>query len=423
MKKILIIIAVYLSCSCYLHAQSVVSGGIDFVKELSWAQIKEKAKTEDKYIFIDVFTTWCGPCIKMDKEVFTQKKVGDFFNRNFINVKVQADKGKNDSESIKRWYSDAAYIHTTYNIDSYPTYLFFNPQGEIVHRMTGFTDADKFIAAAATVKGAYFSQKMRFDAGERNPDSLLKMIKSAQLMNDVKFIPIVINRYLTTQKNLLSEENLKFISTATNNTTDPGFQVLRAHSAEVDKVLGNGRSAEMVKGILFDEIALLYLRTDASVTKYGGGMIVYGGKLKDTVDWAGLRNKLNIEYPDFSEGVITSSKLHYYECASDWIKYAEAVSEVEGTMDNTLLNNSAFTIYSRCENDECIKKALAWSERLVSAGNKDPEYLYTYGSLLYKSGKTKEAVEVFENAVKSMGNQGEGFAKQLEKMKKGEKTW
>lgn len=118
MKKISIIIAVCLSCS-YLNAQTVAAGGIDFVKGLSWAQIKKKAKTENRYIFVDVFTTWCVPCIKMDKEVFSQKKVGDFFNKNFINVKVQADKGKNDSDPVKRWYSDAAYIAATYNIDSY----------------------------------------------------------------------------------------------------------------------------------------------------------------------------------------------------------------------------------------------------------------------------------------------------------------
>ncbi|RXF68645.1 thioredoxin family protein [Arcticibacter tournemirensis] len=423
MKKISIIIAVCLSCCGYLHAQTAVPGGIDFVKGLTWAQIKEKAKTENRYIFVDVFTTWCVPCIKMDKEVFTQKKVGDFFNKNFINVKVQADKGKNDSDPVKRWYSDAAYIAATYNIDSYPTYLFFNPQGEIVHRTTGFTEADKFIAAATTAKGTYFSQKMRFDAGERNPDSLLRLIKSAQLVNDVKLLSIAINQYLSTQKDLLSDENIKFISEATNNTTDLGFKILRTHPVEADRVLGKGRSAEIVKMILFDEIALPYLRTDASVTKYGGGMVVYGGKLRDTVDWAGLKNKLTTEYPDLSERVMASSKLHYYEELPDWLKYTEAVSEAEGIMDKSLLNNSAYIIFSQCENDECIKKALGWAERLVSSGNGQPEYLYTYGSLLYKSGRTKEATEVFENAVKSMGNQAEGFAKQLEKMKKGEKIW
>lgn len=242
-------------------------------------------------------------------------------------------------------------------------------------------------------------------------------------MNDVKLIPIAINQYLSTQKDLLSDENIKFISEATNNTTDPGFKILRTHPVEADRVLGKGRSTEIVKMILFDEIALPYLRSDASVMKYGMGMVVYGGKLKNTVDWAELKNKLNIEYPDLSESVMTRSKLHYYEGVPDWLKYTEAVSEAEGIMDKSLLNNSAYTIFSQCENDECIKKALGWSERLVSAGNKDPEYMYIYGSLLYKSGRTKEATEVFENAVKSMGNQGEGFAKQLEKMKKGEKIW
>jgi thiol:disulfide interchange protein len=45
------------------------SKGINFENNLSWEQVKEKAKAENKYIFVDCYATWCGPCKAMDKEV------------------------------------------------------------------------------------------------------------------------------------------------------------------------------------------------------------------------------------------------------------------------------------------------------------------------------------------------------------------
>jgi thiol:disulfide interchange protein len=45
------------------------SKGIRFEHGLSWAQVKEKAKAENKYIFMDCYATWCGPCKAMDKNV------------------------------------------------------------------------------------------------------------------------------------------------------------------------------------------------------------------------------------------------------------------------------------------------------------------------------------------------------------------
>src|SRR5262249_50323519 len=99
--------------------------GIQFETGLSWQQIKEKAKAENKPIFMDCFTTWCGPCKYMEQKVLSQKNVGDFMNKNFICVKVQMDQTNHDSSTIKAWYKDAAAIKEVNNIHSYPTYLFF----------------------------------------------------------------------------------------------------------------------------------------------------------------------------------------------------------------------------------------------------------------------------------------------------------
>jgi len=48
-------------------SQDIVSEGIQFIKSSSWEQVLQKAKAENKIIFIDCYTTWCAPCKAMEK--------------------------------------------------------------------------------------------------------------------------------------------------------------------------------------------------------------------------------------------------------------------------------------------------------------------------------------------------------------------
>ncbi len=67
--------------------------GIRF-EEGSFSTILKKAKDLKKPVFIDVYTSWCGPCKRMAKEIFPKKEVGEKFNASFINYALDAEKGK-----------------------------------------------------------------------------------------------------------------------------------------------------------------------------------------------------------------------------------------------------------------------------------------------------------------------------------------
>ena len=71
-------------------ATSVQAGGIDFFHG-TWEEALEKAKKEDKLIFVDAYTTWCGPCKRMSKQVFPQDAVGEFYNKNFVSMKIDME--------------------------------------------------------------------------------------------------------------------------------------------------------------------------------------------------------------------------------------------------------------------------------------------------------------------------------------------
>ena len=61
-------------------------------EEIGLKEALEKAKKENKLVFIDAYTAWCQPCVMMGKNVFTLDKVADFYNRNFINLKIDFGK-------------------------------------------------------------------------------------------------------------------------------------------------------------------------------------------------------------------------------------------------------------------------------------------------------------------------------------------
>lgn len=142
-------------------------GQIEF-RDGTWDDLLEMSKAEDKLIFVDAYAVWCGPCKRMSKEVFTQASVGDFFNENFINAKIDMEKGEGPS------------IQRKYGVTAYPTLLFITPDGDLLHKARGYQPADRLInngkiALSKTNKADEFAT--RYDEGERDPAFVLEYIQ------------------------------------------------------------------------------------------------------------------------------------------------------------------------------------------------------------------------------------------------------
>lgn len=106
--------------------------GIDFA-HTSLAAAKAQALAENRLIFIDAFATWCGPCKAMARDVFTHPTAGDFFNANFINLKIDMEKGEGPS------------IAQAYNVSAYPTLLFIDGHGNVVTEEKGYRDVEGLV--------------------------------------------------------------------------------------------------------------------------------------------------------------------------------------------------------------------------------------------------------------------------------------
>lgn len=111
---------------------------ISFIKnnDKTMEQILAQAKSQKKIVFVDVYTTWCGPCKWMDENTFKDARVSEKFNKTFLNYKVDGDSFEGVNVSI------------IYRVDSYPTYLFIGPDGKVIHRIEGIMSAEGLVQEA-----------------------------------------------------------------------------------------------------------------------------------------------------------------------------------------------------------------------------------------------------------------------------------
>lgn len=96
--------------------------------------VRRQAVEQNKLVFIDLFATWCPPCQMMEREVFSRSDVGAFMEQHFVCAKYDIDKATG-RELLKR-----------YGNRRVPLYLIFNTEGELLGRIRGATDPERFMA-------------------------------------------------------------------------------------------------------------------------------------------------------------------------------------------------------------------------------------------------------------------------------------
>lgn len=165
MKRNLLILAACI----YAISLSAQSAGINFLHGVTWAEAVTKAKAENKLIFIDFYTQWCGPCMNMAQTVFSLPTVGYYYNHTFVNLKIDAEEGEGITLAKK------------YGVHSYPTYAFIDPTTEnIVHRSSSRQSAEQFIqtgkdATIPTQRSFYLQEQ--YAKGNRERAFLIDYIR------------------------------------------------------------------------------------------------------------------------------------------------------------------------------------------------------------------------------------------------------
>lgn len=387
--------------------------GIHFDHGSSWGQIQARAKAEHKFIFMDCFTTWCGPCRYMSSTIFPMDEVGNYMNDKFICVGVQLDTTDSDNDEVKSWYQDGHDIAAKYNIRAYPTYLFFDENGNAVHRSVGSSPADAFLAKAKDAlnpETQYYTLLAKYNSGQHDSALLRKTAMAALDAYDMNNARKISDEYLATQSDLFTKANLELIGNLTESSTDKGFDLMLHNPEKVDAVLGQGVAEQQVMGIIMREEFYKKVPQNAA-----------------SVDWQKISSTIKDKYPAYADEVIAKAKVVWYQNVKDWPSFKTAVSDYVDKYGSKVsaneLNNYAWAIFQGCDDATCIQQALEWSKKSF-ADNNEPGYIDTYANLLYKLGKKDEAIS-WETKAMNLAPDGDkkGFQQTIDKMKSGEKTW
>jgi thioredoxin-related protein len=442
MKKLLLLI---IFSPLPIMAQN---NGIQFEQNLNWEQVKAKAKKENKYIFLDCYATWCAPCKRMDKEVYTNDTVGNFFNKNFISVKIQMDETEKDTKKVQSWRKDAGAISRQYRILAYPTYVFLSPEGSVVHMETGFKPPSDFLTLAqiATVPGKVYNNPHAtydrlvadYKKGKKDYSKMPYMFKTALKLKEIEVAKTLArdySNYVIGLKNedLYTKENIEFFATVISSKSK-FFHLFFPDGRRIDSTVNKkGYAENIVDEVILTEDVEPFIQMKAS------GMQIMGAKpdSRPEPEWGKLYQIIADKYSaDYAKRNVLDAKIIWHERQQNpiytayfiqrWEKYG-----LDTTNEKTdlRLNKVAWDIFIRATDKVQINAAINWMQGVVRrSGSINPSWAAattdTYACLLYKAGKKEEAIQWEKKAINTASPAAiKEFEERVDKMKKGEQLW
>jgi len=392
--------------------------GIKFEQGESWQQIKNRAKAENKCIFVDVFATWCSPCKAMDINVYPSEKVGVFMKDKFIAIKIQGDKTINDTESVRSWYRDSENIMATYQVDAYPTLLFFSPEGNLIHR-AGSCDVEGLIHHTSEMleRSKQYSEMLyKYNAGNMSTVEIREFALFAKSVGDSlnaqNAANDYIDNYLFKQSDsiLFTRNNLRFIGDFLNDPNSRAVSFFINNSEKINVVLGTYTA----QNIVISFIDKKYLPQNSS----------WKG---NPPNWNRIMNQMVDKFGDVGHEAVLGKQMMYFLDIQEWSKYAKFYTEyLKLAFRHPFyeVNNMSWYIFENVDDQKILTFACDTVMKYAMEEWYPNDYAAydTYANLLYKLGRKQEAIEWEEQAVK-FSNSNKALVKTLVKMKKGVPTW
>ncbi len=358
MKKLSIFSALFIGA--FALAQ-----GIKF-EESNFTTVLAKAKKENKLVFIDAYTTWCGPCKLMAKNIFPQKTVGDYYNSHFINAKIDMEKG----EGIE--------IAKKYNVKAFPTYLFVDGNGKLVHRTLGYVEENDFIQFAKDAgdpSKRLTALKQKFEDGEKDPE-FLKNLASLTMYNDAEFAGRVMERYFSSKKEL-DREDIQMLLSVAQNADSPMYKIFQAKKDEISKMITPQKYEAIDKSIKI-----------TSVLKKS-----YNAQSKTWDENYFLTEAQKFLSKEEAEKILKKAQAGRALRDKDIAKYEKLTLELNkdtSALSSEELNSLAWNFFENVSNKASLEKALVWAQESVK---KDENFANTdtLANLYNKTGDKKNA--------------------------------
>ncbi len=353
---------------CWLSLSVMFAQGIDF-SNAEWDSVLEQAKAENKIVFVDAYTTWCGPCKQMDKKVFSSKKVGSYFNDKFISVKMDMEKPQGITMGNK------------YNVFVYPTLLFIDGYGSLVHRVAGYKDVNGLMEEgelALDPSRSLAALDAKYEAGEKSPEFLRTYLMAKSDAMDGSHGPIA-EEYLATQEDWSQGENLSIIFNLTETADSEMFEYLAKNKALFIEQYSEAEVEDKIQQLVFTKIK----------------------NESDNLSMEQIGTLFQKAYPIRAAKMTSAYGMTYHRQKGDRAGFANAaLSHYEDypTEDPYELNDVAWTFYEVVDDKKLLKGATKLSKKSIKM-EKAYFNMDTLAALYSKMGKKGKAIKTANKAI------------------------
>lgn len=359
--------------------------GINFIHE----NVKEalsKAKTENKLVFVDAYTTWCGPCKMMVKNTFPDADVAALYNSKFVNLKMDMEKG------------DGVDMAKRYEIAAYPTLLFLDGDGQLIHKAIGFHDVTQILELGKTALDAdktLGGWASKYEKGNRDAAFLKEYALKLAAAYDNRRTAIA-EAYLATQKDWTTDENLELIYRFTEGVNTQFFDYFLNNKKAFEKKYNAAEIDAKIQGLVSETL--------------------FNEKNLPTLGFAdSLIKKV---YVDKADRMAKNYHMSYYRMKGDREKYAQAaVVYLKKYKDSAEeLSDIANTFNEQIGDKKMLKKALGWAKKAVKMDN---SYLnnMTLANLYQSLEKKSYAQKIAQKAIDIAKKNDEPYSEAEELLK------
>jgi thiol-disulfide isomerase/thioredoxin len=347
-------------------SQANAQQGIEFFHG-SFEEALNEAKTQGKLVFVDAYAEWCGPCKRMAATVFKEEVVGDYYNGNFINMKIDMEKGEGPELARK------------YQVRAYPTFFFVDENGEVVSKATGGKATKQFLQLGENALKKYDKSgdfAIEYEAGERSPDLLRKYAYA--LMASKKEHLKIANEYLNTQEDLTSEDNLNAIYDFMSESDSRIFDLFIENKAALIKLKTEKKVMQRI------EAACLVSVEKAAAYKYQN--LAEEAKVKMKENYAAKAKEFSLK-ADMIYGLGTTDAGLYVKASKKYLKKYAKNNASE-------LHNISRNILTTFKDDtKALKLAEKWSKKAAEKSGLSYQYL-TYAKVLFQNNKKEAAIRI-----------------------------
>jgi len=379
--KIPLLIALFVLSLVSLRAE-----GIRFF-EGTWDEAVAEAKRLDRIIFVDAYAVWCGPCKKMAADVFPDDKVGEFYNKNFINLKLDAEKG----EGLK--------FREKYPISAFPTLFYIDYTGEVVQQVKGAQQIDGFIELgkkALTKIDRSQQYVAAYESGDRDPELVLNYVRALNKAGKSSIKNS--NEYLRSQKDLSTPFNLRFILEAAAEADSRIFDLLIERRTAIEAL----ESAQVVK----DRIREACEATAQKALEFRNREL-----LEEAIA------KMKKYYPEKAASFRMSMEMDYWSAMGDVDKYIAACQQyakTEAAKDEKALMGLGGALAQQFGHQPKAMQAAENFSKMAADKSTDYKTHLNYAGILMRNGKKDKALEAAQKALEMAKPHGDQAVRMVE---------